>query len=154
MVVNVRRYAVSFFIDVNNAAVGNSCRRENMPPDQSLNDRHEQGWERINFFISDNTWRVSFFVLPIKVYSNDQYQISELINVKWLVTIGFRLQTHHCIIVTTAKLNSYTAFPAHPFSWFWIRSLYKLLKQMRKKCCTAECLRCIMCQWNRMPTVK
>lgn len=79
-----------------------------------------------------------FLSCQSKFKGNNQYQIAELIKVKWLVTIGFRLQTHHCIIVTTAKLNSYTAFPAHPLSWFWICSLYKLLKQMRKKCCTAQ----------------
>lgn len=82
MVVNVRRYAVSFFIDVNNAAVWNSCRRENMPPDQSLNDRLEQAWQRIHFFISDNTWRVSIFVLQSQFTVKNQYQIAELMKVK------------------------------------------------------------------------
>jgi hypothetical protein len=64
MVVNVRRYTVPFFIDVDNATIRYTARRKYMPSDQPSNDHLEKIRHRIHGFIMEDARQITFFILP------------------------------------------------------------------------------------------
>lgn len=73
MVIDVRRNAISYIINIDNAAVGNTGGRKNMPPDQSFDNIFEQRWNRIHFFFANYTWGVPFSILLTTI---QEYQYS------------------------------------------------------------------------------
>ena len=64
MVVNVRRYTVPFFIDVDNATIRYTVWRKYMPSDQPPNDHLEKMRYRIYDFIMEDARWITIFILP------------------------------------------------------------------------------------------
>lgn len=63
MVVNMGRNTVSFFIDVHNATIRNTCWRKHMPSHQPSNDHLKERRYWIHNFTSKNSRRIAIFIL-------------------------------------------------------------------------------------------
>lgn len=66
MVVNVRRNAIIFVIDVHNAAVRYACGGQDVPCYHSFDHKFQQRGNGIDFFVANYAWRVTMLVLEIR----------------------------------------------------------------------------------------